>query len=286
VRQAGRLLSLVLLAGVLTACGSSGSSSPAVPVVAPAKTFELVGFAPAGAVRAHRPVVLSFRIRLPSGKALTRFKTGAGPHTGVHLIIVRDDLSVIIHRHPKVTADGTVRQRITFPAAGRFHVLVDVYPVLPATPSFVNFQLSRDLTVRGTARKVSLPAYAPEVTVGGYRVTIQKTPKLKELEPAFVTIRIRDANGRAPKLEPYYGALAHAIFFRTGSLAYFHTHICAPKAPGCSSLVGGAALRGSGTANGLLHVGILLPQAGTWRLFLQFKVAGRIVTAPFTLPVQ
>jgi hypothetical protein len=284
--QARRLLPLVLLAGVLSACGSSGSGSPSVPVVAPAKTFELVGFAPAAAVRAHRPIVLSFRVRLPSGKTLTRFKTGAGPHTGVHLIIVRDDLSVIIHRHPKVAADGTVRQRVSFPAAGKYHVLVDVYPVLPDTPQLVNFQLSRSMSVQGTVEKVPLPAYAPEVTVDGYHVTIQKTPKLKELEPSFVTIRIRDANGRAPKLEPYYGALAHAIFFRKGSLAYFHTHICAPKAPGCSSLVGGAALRGSGTASGLLHVGILLPQSGTWRLFLQFKVRGQIVTAAFTLPVQ
>ena len=124
------------------------------------------------------------------------------------------------------------------------------------------------------------------MTADGYHVTIQKTPRIKELEPAFMTIRIRDANGKSPKLEPYYGALAHAIFFRKGSLAYFHTHICAPKAPGCSSLVGGAALRGSGSSSGLLHVGVLLPQSGTWRLFLQFKVGGRIVTAPFTLPVS
>jgi hypothetical protein len=101
-----------------------------------------------------------------------------------------------------------------------------------------------------------------------------------------VTIRIRGADGRPPQLEPYFGALAHAIFFRSGSLAYFHTHICTPSAPGCASLVGGAALRGSGTSSGLLHVGILLPQSGTWRLFLQFKVKGQIETAPFTLRVQ
>jgi hypothetical protein len=99
-------------------------------------------------------------------------------------------------------------------------------------------------------------------------------------------MRIRDLEGRAPQMELYYGALAHAIFFRAGSLAYFHTHICAPSAPGCASLVGGAALRGSGTSSGLLHVGILLPQAGTWRLFLQFKAKGRITTAPFTFQVQ
>jgi hypothetical protein len=233
-----------------------------------------------------RPVEISFHIVLPSGKTLTRFKQGAGPHTGVHLIVVRDDLSRIVHRHPHVAPDGTVRQSVTFPEPGKYRVLVDVYPVLPDTPQLVNFQLTETTTVNGTAKAAPLPAYKPEVTVGGYRVQILKKPKISALEPAFVTMRIRDLEGRAPQLELYYGALAHAIFFRAGSLAYFHTHICAPSAPGCASLVGGAALRGSGTSSGLLHVGILLPQAGTWRLFLQFKAKGRITTAPFTFQVQ
>jgi hypothetical protein len=233
-----------------------------------------------------KPVQISFHIVLPSGETLTHFKTGAGPHTGVHLIIVRNDLSQIIHKHPSIAADGTVRQLVTFPTPGRYHVLVDVYPVIPETPQLVNFQLPTTATVTGKATPVPLPPYSPEVTVDGYHVQILKTPKVTALEPAFVTIRIRDAAGGSPHLQPYYGALAHAIFFRSGSLAYFHTHICAPNAPGCSSLVGGAKLRGVGSANGLLHVGILLPQSGTWRLFLQFKVKGRIETAPFTLQVQ
>jgi hypothetical protein len=254
--------------------------------VAPAKTFQLAAFRPATSVAARRAVQLSFHIVLPSGKTLTRFKTGAGPHTGVHLIIVRDDLSQIVHRHPRVDATGIVRQSVTFPEPGRYHVLVDVYPSIPETPQLVNFQLTTTVTVRGAAKPVPLPAFAPRITVGGYRVQIEKVPRITELEPAFMTIRIRAADGTAPHLQPYYGALAHAIFFRKGSLAYFHTHICAPGAPGCASLVGGPALRGSGTAGGRLHVGVLLPQAGTWRLFLQFRVGGRILTAPFTLQVR
>jgi hypothetical protein len=272
----------VALAALLSACGSSGSSSPSIPTVAPAKTFRLAGFQPVAAVRAHRAVVLSFHIVLPSGKTLTRFKTGSGPHTGVHLIVVRNDLSVIVHRHPKIAPDGTVRQSLTFPEPGKYHVLVDVYPILPETPQLVNFQLTASATVSGVARTVPLPPYTPVVRVGGYKVQIEKTPRITALQPAFVTIRIRDANGQTPHLKPWYGALAHAIFFRVGSLAYFHTHICAPNAPGCSSLVG-RALTGSGTASGRLHVGILLPQSGTWRLFLQFRAGGHVETAPFTL---
>ena len=284
--RALRLLSLVVLAAAVAGCGSSGSGSPPVPTVAPAKTFHLAGFEPAEPVQAHKPVEVSFHIVLPSGKTLTSFRTGAGPHTGVHLILVRDDLSVIVHRHPKIQPDGTVRQSITFPKPGKYHVLVDVYPIVPDTPQLVNFQLTTSATVKGAVRPVPLPPYSPEVTVGGYRVRIEKTPRISAFRPSFVTIRITDAKGRSPHLEPWYGALAHAIFFRAGSLAYFHTHICAPKAPGCASLVGGKALNGTGSANGVLHVGILLPQPGRWRLFLQFRVKGRVMTAPFTFMVH
>ena len=37
---------------------------------------------------------------------------------------------------------------------------------------------------------------------------------------------------------------------------------------------------------GQLRVGVLLPLSGRWRLFLQFRADGRIVTAPFTLTVK
>jgi hypothetical protein len=43
---------------------------------------------------------------------------------------------------------------------------------------------------------------------------------------------------------------------------------------------------GRPTAPGRIRVGVLLPVAGDWRLFLQFKPGGRVVTAPFTLNVR
>ena len=39
-------------------------------------------------------------------------------------------------------------------------------------------------------------------------------------------------------------------------------------------------------AAGKLTVGVLVPVAGTWRLFLQSRVDGRVITAPFTLAVR
>jgi len=84
---------------------------------------------------------------------------------------------------------------------------------------------------------------------------------------------------------PWYGALAHAIFFRVRTLDYFHTHVCAPGASGCTSSLGATRVEGSSSTPGRLRVGVLVPVAGTWRLFLQCRANGRVLTVPFTLEV-
>ena len=36
---------------------------------------------------------------------------------------------------------------------------------------------------------------------------------------------------------------------------------------------------------GRATIGVLLPAPGTWRLFLQMKLGGKVMTAPYTLKV-
>jgi hypothetical protein len=272
----------VLLA--LAGCSSSSSSSPPQITIAPAKTFHLVGFEPTKVAAAGTPTTVSFAVAQPSGGALTRYRKGAGPHTGVHLIIVRRDLSVIVHKHPPIAKDGTISQSLTLPAPGPYRVLVDVYPNIPGGQR--NFQLFQSLDVAGAYKPKPLPPFRPTVQAGGYTVTIHGHPKLKAIEPAFLTVTVRDAHGKPPALTPWFGALAHAIFFRAGSLDYFHTHICGPNTPACTRTVAGPRIVGKSETPGKLSVGVLLPAPGTWRLFLQFKADGHIVTAPFTLNVR
>jgi hypothetical protein len=42
---------------------------------------------------------------------------------------------------------------------------------------------------------------------------------------------------------------------------------------------------GGSATPGKLSIGVLVPVAGTWRLFLQCRVNGHVLTAPFTLDV-
>ena len=283
--MARRPLIFALLAALfLAGCGDAGSGLT-VPQVAPARTFSLGRFQPSTSVRPGQPVTVSFTVLQPSGQPLTHYKTGSGPHTGVHLIIVRDDLAYIIHQHPPVGPGGLLRQTVTFPAPGPYKVLVDVYPKLPGGQA--NFQLFRTVNVAGAYRAEPLPPFKAGVTVDGYHFNMQGHPGLHAIQAQFIHVDVTDEHGQKPTFVPWFGALAHAIFFREGSLDYFHTHICAPNAPNCGTLPGVASSRVSGTsiAPGKLTIGVLLPEPGTWRLFLQMKLGGRIVTAPYTLRV-
>jgi hypothetical protein len=274
---------LLACCAVLLVAGCSSSSRPSLGPIGAARTYSLSDFSP-GRVAHPGPARLSFTIRQPSGKPLTDFKRGAGPHTGVHLILVRRDLGVIIHRHPSVAANGRVSETIDFPTPGPDRVLVDAYPGAKGAPR--NFQLHTDLRVAGPYRAESLPPFTARQRVGGYTVTLHASKQLHPIEAATLSAEVTDPSGKPVVFHPWYGALAHAIFFRQGSLDYFHTHICGPSTPGCTSIFGGAKVTGRPAGPGKLNVGVLLPVAGTWRLFLQFRDRGRIVTTPFTLQVK
>ena len=255
----------------LAGCGSSGGGVT-VPSVGAARIFKLGGFTPTGTVQPGKPVTLAFDVLQPDGTTLTRYKTGAGPHTGVHMIIVRRDLAYIIHKHPPVTASGHFTQAVTFPAPGPYRVLVDIYPNIPGGEP--NFQLFTTIDVAGHYVAQKLPAYKPDLDVDGYHFAMvpPADPHVHAIQARFLHINVTDPDGKPTQFVPWFGALAHAIFFRDGSLDYFHTHICAPNAPNCGTLPGIAASRVTGHATpGKLTVGVLLPIPGTWRLFLQLR---------------
>ena len=277
-------LAAAVLATVAASCGGSSSGGGVtVPTVAPARVFSLGRFSPTGTVRAGHPVTMTFSVQLPSGETLTTYKTGPGPHTGVHLIIVRDDLAYIIHDHPPISANGMLRQSVSFPAPGPYRILVDVYPDIPGGQP--NFQLFRSIRVAGVYHPRKLPPFKADLTVGGYHFDMQGKPTIHAIQADFVHVDVSDPHGRPVKFVPWFGALAHAIFFHVGSLDYFHTHVCAANAPNCASILGASRITGHATAPGKITLGVLLPVSGTWRLFLQMKIRGKILTAPFTLQV-
>ncbi len=190
----------VAAATALAGCGGGESAAPLLPAAAPARSFGLADFQPAATAPTGKKTDVSFEIQKPDGKALTDYAQGNGPHTGVHVLFVRDDLSTIIHRHPPIEADGTIDDKLTFKDPGRYRVVVDAYPT--ATGSLKNFQLFRWLDVAGTAKTTPLPPFKASQVVDGYTFTMESEPHLKAVEAALLKVTVTDPKGKPAEFTP------------------------------------------------------------------------------------
>ena len=166
----------------------------------------------------------------PTGSRSRQFKHGAGPHTGVHLIYIRRDLGAIVHHHPPIARRRDLQRRRHLPGRRpvprRRRRLSRSSRRRSRTSSS-----SRSVRVPGAYTPQPLPPLRPTQTVDGYRFALARTRRIcARSRPGFLSFTVTAPTARPRTFTPWYGALAHAIFFRTGSLDYFHTHVCAPGA--------------------------------------------------------
>ena len=203
MRRLGVLAPLVLVAA---ACGGGGSN-PAVPTIPAARVTKAVDFTAHNAT-AGKPTTVSFTIEQADGSPLTKFRRGPGPHTGVHLIYVRDDLSTIIHHHPPVGAGGKIADPVTFPEPGPYRLVIDVYPAsCPGTPTpaipgapvrTCNFQLFERVTAAGTYKPLPLPPTSQVQTADGCRFALAGAAHLSAIQAKLVHVSV-DCNGTPPR---------------------------------------------------------------------------------------
>ncbi len=166
----------------------------------------------------------------------------------LHTVVIRPDLSGFQHVHPVIAADGT--WDVTVDEPGAWHVVFEATPTGASMPVVVSANLDDEVPVD----TIALPDPADDVTVNGLHVT-----------RAGLTFTATMPDGSpVDGLEPYLGQAAHLVAIRQGDLAYVHLH---PMT----------------SPSGTFAFGTTLPQAGTYRVFLQFGYRGDVVTVPFTV---
>jgi hypothetical protein len=174
----------------------------------------------------------------------------------LHLIVVRRDFSGFQHLHPAQAADGSWSTELTLPEAGSYRLFADF--AIDGEP----VTLASDLRVDGDADLRPLPTPSAVATSdGGDRVELAggNAPAGTERTLDFDVTR----DGAPVELQPYLGADGHLVALREGDLAFLHVH---PTGAGASFAT-------------------TFPTPGRYRLFLQYKVDGRVETAAFTQEV-
>ena len=196
---------------------------------------------------------LAFRIVDRSGQTVRDFDV---EHTKrMHLIVVRRDMTGFQHLHPRQRADGSWSVPVRLREAGGYRVFAD-FSVHGKAQT-----LADDLQVDGTVRSRPLPAPRPTARVDGLKVRLTEGAghAADESELGFTVRR----NGHPVAAQSYLGAKGHLVALRQGDLAFLHVH------PDENSLKFMATF----------------PAAARYRLFLQFKIDGRVHTAAFTQEV-
>jgi hypothetical protein len=129
--------------------------------------------------------------------------------------------------------------------------------------------LGSDAFVAGMFDPRPLPAISRVSLVGEYEVAVDGD--LVAGQPCTLTLTVRRNGQPVTALEPYLAAYGHLVAMRVGDLAYLHVHPAGE--PGDGKTASGPDVEFQAIA----------PSAGPYRLFLDFKHAGRVRTAEFTV---
>ena len=239
--------------------GRAHDAAPAVGGLSVAEDGLRLQVVRAPAVAGERGV-LRFRILAPGGRPERRFEPEQGG-VPLHLIVVRRDMTGFQHLHPTLRADGTWEVALRLAEGGSYRAFADF--TVGGTPR----TLGVDLAASGGFRPRTLPPPVRAARAGGLRIRLDAR-NVAAGRRAEIGFQVTGAGGRPVALQPYLGAGGHLVALREGDLGYLHVH---PDA-------------GAG-APGRIAFGATFPSAVRYRLFLQFKRAGRVRLAPFTLAV-
>jgi hypothetical protein len=256
-------------------------------------------------LQAGEPATWELRIiDAKSGEAINDFDV---VHENLlHLIVVSKDLSWFNHVHPKHQGKGVFTKSATVPRAGPFKLYADYTPTgrsqqvaqhefnvegpspLPDTP-----QLAVDRLEGAWIKKQvqARPEGEPEGEAGPtYEVALMPMPsKFAAGQDVMLHFQIRDDAGKPiPDLQPYLGALGHAVILSEDSNTYLHAHPSNGEGhEGHSGAQkqkeGQTTTAKSGGPDVMFHTSF--PDPGLYKAWGQFMHNDRIITASYVMSV-
>ena len=203
----------------------------------------------------------TFRIVDDENEPVTDFEYAHGMRS--HLIVVRRDLSRFQHLHPELDSDGTWHvENFVLPDPGIYRAFVDV--VVDGQPTTLGF----DLFTSDGGTVEPRPTSSRRATADGYEVELV-TDGVTPGGASQLEFTVRRDDHPVADLDGYLGALGHLVAIREGDLAYLHVH---PEETNPDS--------------GTIRFMAQFPTEGRYRLFLQAKPDGTLITTSFDVDLE
>lgn len=209
---------------------------------------------------------ISFQIKGADGEPLTDYRVNAAKK--LHLLVVRDDMQGFQHLHPEL--DGATWSVTADLAEGGEYRLYTEFVPADADEAIL---LGTPFAVRGADEPVAVPPPATEVEVDGF--TVSRPDGAAELtagEESELKFAFADAQGEPAELETYLDSYAHVSAFNTETRAATHLHPLEKP--------------GEHLEDATVTIHAEFPNAGDYRVFIEFQVGGKVRVAAFTVAVK
>jgi len=237
----------------------------------------------------------------------------------MHLFLIRDDMAAFAHLHP-ATVDSVV-----FPSGlpplppGRYRVFADIVIESGYAQTLVtSVVLGQSSPARGAAPPPSDPDdswFAGSVATASRSTTLAdgsvmtwslgNAPVVTGRQ-AGLRFEIRNADGSPAMLEPYMGMAGHAVVANDDGSVFVHLHpsgtismasqmAFAMRQPGDSvkgklgqrlNAVEHSAMTSAAAVMGSVAFPYAFPKPGQYRIWVQVRKNGRILTGAFDVPVN
>ena len=239
----------------------------------------------------------------------------------MHLFLVKaDDARGFAHLHPQeldTTANPALATQLPPLPAGTYHVYGDVVHETgfertlvgsldlparqPANPPTRQPADPDDSWFEGDAETDREAKLADGSTMG---IELRSSGPPRAGEELVIRVSVRDASGKPAKLEPYLGMAAHGVVARLDGQVYVHLHpmgtitmaaqeAFAVRDRGDTTTAGRLILPDhavhtakNDSTPSIVDFPYAFPRSGSYRLFVQVKRNGRILTGAFAIPVD
>lgn len=211
--------------------------------------------------------------QLQNGKPLTLDELKEVHTEKVHLLIINDTLDDYSHVHPvALTEPGLYQFEWTPKKQGAFRIWADLVPLSTNSQEYAIADLTQD-KVEGAAIDKSTQM---ESTVNDYHFRLVfENPDLVAGKAVMGSVMVTDSKGNPVTwLEPIMGAYAHIVGFSQDRNTVVHIHPMGiePKTP-------------TDKGGPMLKFHLEPEQAGFVKLFVQVRINGKEIIAPFAFTV-
>ncbi|MDQ1910769.1 hypothetical protein RAC89_09810 [Paenibacillus sp. GD4] len=268
-----RILMIVLLTAILSACGSKPSwDQEKVPAASAGQVQRLMAdqvkaawsLTDAGASEAGIGKRIRLEVKKSDGSPVDRFQVNH--EKLLHLIVISKDLSYFNHIHPEHKGGGVFEIDNVFPAGGEYRFIADFKPADGDSMTKMEW-----LKVEGKPSE-AVPVVPDEKLVrviDGKRVTLtlDSLEAKKETKLTF-TLAEESSNQPITDLQQYLGAIGHVVILSEDGERYVHVH----------------AEEGQGTGPDAVFEASF-PRSGVYKIWGQFQRNGQVFTAAYVVKV-